>query len=96
MSLGQVAAWNQIWRNFCVSDAYEPGSTQKIFTVAGALEEGVISPTDTFLCEGNLQFSGKRTYLEDKLCQQEWSWSSGCDRRHHQFLQRGHDGDSSG
>ena len=58
MSLGQVAAWNQIWRNFCVSDAYEPGSTQKIFTVAGALEEGVISPTDTFLCEGNLQFSG--------------------------------------
>ena len=58
MSLGQVAAWNQIWRNYCVSDAYEPGSTQKIFTVAGALEEGVINRTDTFQCEGNLQFSG--------------------------------------
>lgn len=55
---GTMAAWNQRWRNFCVSDAFEPGSTQKIFTVAGALEEGIINETDSFLCEGNLQFSG--------------------------------------
>ena len=55
---GTMAAWNQKWRNFCVSDAYEPGSTQKIFTVAGALEEGIINENDSFLCEGNLQFSG--------------------------------------
>ena len=58
MNLGEMAAWNKTWRNFTVSDAYEPGSTQKIFTVAGAIEEGIIKPTDTFLCEGNLQFSG--------------------------------------
>ncbi len=58
VELGTSVAWNQRWRNFCVSDAYEPGSTQKIFTVAGALEEGIINENDSFLCEGNLQFSG--------------------------------------
>lgn len=57
MSYGQQVAWNKIWRNIPVSDAYEPGSTQKIFTVAGGLEEGVIKPTDSFNCEGNLQFN---------------------------------------
>ncbi len=51
-SLGQQVAWNQIWRNYCVSDTYEPGSPSKIFTVAAALEEGIISTEDTFFCDG--------------------------------------------
>ena len=42
ISYGQQVAWNQIWRNFCVSDTYEPGSPSKIFTVAPGLEEGVL------------------------------------------------------
>ena len=57
MNLGRTAAMNKIWRNMCVSDTYEPGSTQKIFTVAGALEEGIISPGDTYNCEGHVELS---------------------------------------
>jgi len=44
-----------VWRNFCISDAYEPGSTFKPFTVASALEETVIDTTETFLCDGGEQ-----------------------------------------
>ncbi len=44
-----------VWRNFCISDSYEPGSTFKPFTVAAALEETVIDTTDTFLCDGGEQ-----------------------------------------
>ena len=54
LSYGQQVAWNQIWRNFCVSDAYEPGSPSKIFTVATGLEEGVLKTTDSFECNGIL------------------------------------------
>jgi len=45
-------AKNQMWRNFCISDGYEPGSTVKPLTVASALEMGVISGNTTFLCDG--------------------------------------------
>jgi stage V sporulation protein D (sporulation-specific penicillin-binding protein) len=48
---------SKMWRNFCVSDTYEAGSTIKPFTVAGALEDGKISKTDTFLCDGGEQYS---------------------------------------
>lgn len=47
-------ALNAIWRNFCISDTYEPGSTFKPFTVAMGLETGKLSAYDTFLCEGSL------------------------------------------
>ncbi|GHU61872.1 stage V sporulation protein D [Clostridia bacterium] len=42
----------QMWKNFCISDAYEPGSTVKIFTIAAALEEGILSLDDEFICDG--------------------------------------------
>jgi len=45
-------ALNQMWRNPCVSDTYEPGSTFKIITAAAALEENVVSLSDTFYCPG--------------------------------------------
>lgn len=45
-------ALNRMWRNPCVSDTYEPGSTFKIITAAAALEEGVVSLSDTFYCPG--------------------------------------------
>ncbi len=43
---------NQMWRNPCISDTYEPGSTFKIVTATVALEEGVVSVNDTFHCPG--------------------------------------------
>lgn len=49
-------AWYKMWRNFCVSDTFEPGSPQKAFTVAGAIEEGVISGNEVFECGGKLHF----------------------------------------
>lgn len=43
---------NKMWRNGCVSDTYEPGSTFKVFTATSALEAGVVKETDTFNCPG--------------------------------------------
>lgn len=43
---------NAMWRNPCVSDTYEPGSTFKILTTAAALEKGVVKMTDRFHCPG--------------------------------------------
>lgn len=43
---------NKIWRNQCISDTYEPGSTFKIITAAAALEEGVVKLDDAFFCPG--------------------------------------------
>ena len=43
---------NKMWRNGCINDTYEPGSTFKIFTAAAGLEEGVVTPEDSFSCPG--------------------------------------------
>ncbi len=45
-------ALNQMWRNRCINDTYEPGSTFKIITASAALEEGVVELDDTFSCPG--------------------------------------------
>lgn len=45
-------AWNQMWRNGCINDTYEPGSTFKIITASAGLEEGVVSLKDSFFCPG--------------------------------------------
>ena len=42
----------KMWRNQCISDTYEPGSTFKIITAAAALEEGVVKLDDAFFCPG--------------------------------------------
>lgn len=48
----KTAALNNMWRNPCISDTYEPGSCFKIVTATAALEEGVVKLTDTFYCPG--------------------------------------------
>ena len=51
----KVEALENVWRNFAVSDFYEPGSTFKPVTIAGALEDGIVEPTDMYFCGGALQ-----------------------------------------
>lgn len=46
---------NQLWRNFCISDTYEPGSTAKTITIATGLETGKITGNETYQCAGGLQ-----------------------------------------
>ncbi|MBR3170613.1 MAG: cell division protein FtsI [Lachnospiraceae bacterium] len=50
----------QIWRNFCISDTYEPGSVFKPITMSAALEDGTLSGNETFVCDGSEVVSGTR------------------------------------
>lgn len=52
--------WNKMWRNPLVSDTYEPGSTFKLLTTAIALEEGVTSLDDKFVCTGSIVVAGQK------------------------------------
>lgn len=51
---------NQKWRNGCINDTYEPGSTFKIITAAAGLEAGVVSREDTFSCPGYIMVEDRR------------------------------------
>ncbi len=51
---------NGIWRNGCINDTYEPGSTFKIITAAAGLEEGVVSLQDSFSCPGYIVVEDRR------------------------------------
>lgn len=51
---------NKIWKNYCVSDAFEPGSTVKPLTIAGALQTNSISNNDVYLCDGYQMFGDTR------------------------------------
>ena len=51
---------NNLWKNFCITNTYEPGSTVKPFTVAAALEKGIISPDSTYECTGMLEVGGHK------------------------------------
>ena len=51
---------NQMWRNGCINDTYEPGSTFKIITTAAALEENVVSLEQRFFCPGYIMVEDRR------------------------------------
>ena len=60
-----VTALNTMWGNFCVTDAFEVGSVVKPIVMAGALEKGKISATDTFNCDGGETFGANGdTYIK--------------------------------
>ena len=60
-----VTALNAMWGNFCVTDAFEVGSVVKPIVMAGALEKGKISATDTFTCDGGETFGANGdTYIK--------------------------------
>ena len=58
----KVEALQDIWRNFCISDTYEPGSVVKPVTVSAALESGSIKETDQYVCDGGQTVAG--TYIK--------------------------------
>lgn len=62
----RLNALNELWRNYCISDTYEPGSTAKPITVAAALEAGVVHDGDTFLCDGNQTVGGHTIWCSKK------------------------------
>lgn len=56
---------NGIWRNFCISDTYEPGSVAKTLTVAGALETGAITGNEHYICNGVLEVGGHQIHCHN-------------------------------
>ncbi len=64
----RLNALYDIWRNFCISDAFEPGSTFKPFTIAAGLEEHVITGDSEFICDGKEHFGE----TIDIKCSNKW------------------------
>ena len=58
-----AAARLKQWRNRCVSDGYEPGSTFKVITLAAALDSGAVTLQNTFYCRGAERFEGRSQIL---------------------------------
>lgn len=58
----QMAALNELWKNYCVSSTYEPGSVQKPFTIAAGLETGTLNTDMTFNCDGHETVSGSKIH----------------------------------
>ncbi len=57
---------NQMWRNPCLNDTYEPGSTFKIITASAGLEEGVVKLSDTFSCPGYRVVEDRRIHCHKR------------------------------
>ena len=57
---------NQMWRNGCINDTYEPGSTFKIITMAAGLQEGVVSLNDRFYCPGYKLVDDRRIHCANR------------------------------
>lgn len=57
---------NNLWKNFCISDAYEPGSVSKPLTVASAIECGSINGNEKYNCEGKLEIGGYEIHCHNR------------------------------
>lgn len=58
---------NKLWRNFCISDTYEPGSVAKPFTVATGIDSGKLSGNETYDCQGSLNVNGTTIRCHNRL-----------------------------
>jgi len=63
----ETIARNKIWRNYCISDSYEPGSVMKPFTVAGAIDAGKITGNETYQCNGYLDVADYQIHCHNRL-----------------------------
>ena len=57
LNVGRELAYYKNWKNNCIQNTFEPGSTSKIFTVAAGIEENLINENTTFLCEGKIHLT---------------------------------------
>ena len=57
---------NNLWKNFCISDAYEPGSVSKPLTVASGIECGAIEGNESYNCEGKLEIGGYEIHCHNR------------------------------
>ena len=58
---------NALWKNFCISSTYEPGSVSKPFTVATGLETGKLTGNETYFCGGSLWYGGHEIHCHNRL-----------------------------
>ncbi len=63
----QYEELNAIWKNFCISNTYEPGSTTKPFTVATGIETGVLTGNETYYCGGSLEVGDHIIHCHNRL-----------------------------
>ncbi len=59
-------AYDKLWKNFCITDTYEPGSVMKPFTVAMGLESGKLTGNETYYCGGFLNYAGRDIYCHNR------------------------------
>lgn len=60
-------ALNKIWRNFCISDTYEPGSTAKSLTISAGLDAGVLNGNESYYCGGVLEVGGHKIHCHKRI-----------------------------
>lgn len=60
-------ALNQIWRNFCISDTYEPGSTAKSLTISAGLDAGVLTGDESYNCGGVMEVGGHKIHCHKRI-----------------------------
>ena len=58
--------FNNLWKNYCISDAYEPGSVSKPLTVAGAIECGAITGNESYDCQGYLEIGDYKIHCHNR------------------------------
>jgi stage V sporulation protein D (sporulation-specific penicillin-binding protein) len=59
-------AYSSLWKDFCITETFEPGSTMKPFTVACALEIGALNGDETFVCDGGQQVKDRYIHCVNK------------------------------
>ncbi|MDD2972821.1 MAG: penicillin-binding transpeptidase domain-containing protein [Lachnospiraceae bacterium] len=63
----KMEALNAIWKNFCISSTFEPGSTAKPFTLATGIEAGMLTGNETYTCNGSLEIGDHVIHCHNRL-----------------------------